>query len=133
MSHPSSANSPPLPGPANDDRVVAGVAIDVDTRGETPLFLIQLLSPDLSPIETVASTNDEIAARRAWRLLARVLHRPCFVAKAGGGYRAIERMTGPITGREPLARRGRRVPLRRRHLSRRQVALPAAVAVSRNA
>lgn len=119
----SSARQFALPAaiPTNDAR---GVAIDVEVSADAPVYSVYLLAGEGARARRIALTTDERAARRLWSLLARSLRVPRFIAQVGGGLRALDTMYGPVVAKTPAARRGRRIPPRRRPVSRR-VKVPA--------
>ena len=96
-----------------------GVAIDVDTRTHTPMYMVLMLSSEGKPTSTVIVTADETGAKRVWRLLARVLRKPRYIACISGGYRPLEKIVGALVTRSCLARRKPRRGPRRRPASRR--------------
>lgn len=98
---------------------VRGIAIDVEVSADAPAYSVYLLTGEGRQARRIALTTDERAARRLWGLLARSLHVPRFIAEIGGGFRALDTMFGPVIARPASARRGRRVAIRRRPLSRR--------------
>lgn len=106
-----------------------GVAIDVDASADIPVYSVHLLSDGGRFARRIAATADETAARRVWCLLARSLRVPRFVAEIGGGFRAVDRMLGPVVCRQAASRRGRRVALRRRPSSRRAIAAEGRFAI----
>ena len=96
-----------------------GVAIDVEVSADAPVYSVYLIAGDGNRARRIALTTDERAARRLWNLLARSLHVPRFIARIGGGFRALDAVLGQVVAKPPAARRGRRFPVRRRPSSRR--------------
>ncbi len=105
----------------------AGVAIDVDLSSGVAVYSVLLLDADGMEGRPFVTTADEVGAKRAWHLLARVMRIARFVASPEGGYRVVSATMGALVVRPMQARRSRRVALRRRPSARKNLAAPIRV------